>query len=72
MRRRTIVILLVIAGFALQGVAFLAFGAPLGTPSGSDFSNPRVPFASLIFVVGVALVFLSVIAYELIGAKRDE
>lgn len=72
MTRRTVVIGLVVAGFALQGLSFLAFGASLGTPTSPDFSNPRVPFASLIFAVGITLVFLSFIAYELMPGKTEE
>ena len=65
-RRSTWAIGLVILGFALQGISYAVLSAPLGIPISEAFSNPRVPFAPLIFVIGVALVFLAAVVYELL------
>lgn len=66
MRRRTLFavvlglgILLAVAGFALS--------APIGPPESPRYSDPRVDFAPLIFVVGVILTFSSAVVYELVG-----
>lgn len=72
MSRRAVVTLLAAAGLVLQGLSFFVFSSSLATPTSPDFSNPRVPFASLIFVVGVALVFLSFVVYELLPGEKDE
>jgi predicted MFS family arabinose efflux permease len=54
----------------LLGVAFAATGfslaAPVGVPTSSVFSEPRVEFAPAIFILGVVFAFLSAVAYELI------
>lgn len=71
MSRTAVAIVLVILGFALQGVSFLAFGASLGNPTSPDFSDPRVPFASLIFIVGILFVFLAFIVYELMPERKE-
>lgn len=55
-----------LAGLALAAVSYLAMAAPLGNPVNEAYSNPRVPFAALLFVLGVALVFFSAIVYELL------
>ena len=49
---------LAVAGF------FLA--APIGPTSSPVISNPRLPFAPGIFVLGVMLIFISAVVYELI------
>ena len=72
MSRRALVVVLVVAGFALQALSFFVFGASLGTPTSPDFGNPRVPFASVFFVVGVTLVFLSFVTYELMPGESKE
>lgn len=64
-------ILLVIAGFALQGVSYFFLAAPLGVPTSEAFSNPRVPFAPALFVLGVMLVFIAAVVYELLPDRRD-
>jgi hypothetical protein len=57
---------MVVLGFALQGISYVVLAAPLGIPTSEFYSNPRVPFAPLIFVIGVALVFLAAVVYELL------
>lgn len=64
--RRSIVIVMVAVGFVLQGVAFFFLAAPLGQPTSVRFSEPRLPFAPVVFVLGVMLVFSAALVYELL------
>lgn len=64
-------LLLVIGGFALQGVSYFFLAAPLGIPTNEAFSNPRVPFAAGLFVLGVMLVFIAAVVYELLPGRRE-
>jgi uncharacterized membrane protein len=63
--RTTLTLFLVIAGFALQAISYFFLAAPLGIPVNEAFSNPRVPYAAGLFVLGVMLVFLAAVVYEL-------
>jgi uncharacterized membrane protein len=65
-------VLMIVLGFVLQAVSYFYLAAPLGIPTGPAFSEPRVPFAPLIFIVGVMLVFLAAVVYELIPDKRAQ
>lgn len=64
-------LLLVIGGFALQAVSYLLLAAPLGIPVSEAFSNPRVPFAGGLFIIGVMLVFIAAVVYELLPGRRQ-
>jgi hypothetical protein len=70
--RGAIAILMVIGGFALQAISYFGLTAPLGIPTSPVFSNPRVPFAPTLFIVGVMLVFLAAVVYELLPEKGDK
>lgn len=72
MARRTITLAMVAAGFALQAVSYFRLAAKIGIPTSPAFSNPRVPYAGLIFVAGVVLVFLAVVVYELLPEKKRD
>ena len=63
--RLTLSLFTLIFGVVLGLVSYFLLAAPLGTPTHEGFSNPQVPFAATIFVVSVALVFLSFLVYEL-------
>ncbi len=63
-------LLMVVLGFALQFVSYFYLAAPLGVSSSPAYSDPRVPFAPLIFIIGVMLVFLAAVVYELIPDKQ--
>ncbi len=63
--------LMVVGGFAIQFVSYFMLAAPLGVPTGPEFSDPRVPFAPLIFVLGVMLVFLGAVVYELLPDREE-
>jgi hypothetical protein len=71
MRRTIIVVGMVVVGFALQTVTFLFLAAPLGTPSDVGFSEPRVPFAPALFILGVVLVFAAALVYELTPDREE-
>lgn len=69
-RRSMWAIIMVVLGFALQGISYFILSAPLGIPTSEVYSNPRVPFAPLIFVIGVAMVFLAAAVYELLPEQK--
>lgn len=71
-RRKRITLLMVLGGFAIQGIAYFLLAAPLGRSTNASFSNPRVPFAPLIFIIGVVLVFVAAVVYELMPQQPDE
>ena len=60
---------MVMAGFALQGRSNFYLAAPLGDPTSEVFSNPGVPYAPLFSILGVMLVFLAAVVYELLPDK---
>ncbi len=72
MSRRTITLAMVAAGFALQAVSYFLLAARIGVPTSPAFSNPRLPYAALLFVVGVVLVFLAAVVYELLPERKRD
>ncbi|MFQ5880796.1 MAG: hypothetical protein ACE5IZ_11580 [Dehalococcoidia bacterium] len=68
--RTVLMLLFVIGGFALQAVSYFFLAAPLDLATNEAFSNPRVPFAAGLFILGVMLVFLGAVVYELVPGKR--
>lgn len=60
---------IVMVGFALQAVSYFFLAAPLGISTNESFSNPRMPYASALFIVGVMVVFLAAVIYELLPDK---
>jgi len=67
--RTTLTLLLIVVGFGLQVVSYFFLAAPWGIPSSPAYSNPRVPFAPTIFILGVMLVFLAAVVYELLPER---
>ncbi len=66
MSRHKLFFLITLAcGLALAVLGF-ALAAPIGSPDGPAISNPRMEFAPLVFVVGIALIFSSAVVYELV------
>ncbi|MBI4340570.1 MAG: hypothetical protein HY680_11565, partial [Chloroflexi bacterium] len=53
--RVTVSLVCLVAGLALAAVSYLALAAPLGLPRTEAYSNPRVPFAAGLFVIGIVL-----------------
>ncbi len=72
MTRKRIVWLMVIGGFALQVIAYLFLAAPIGSPTGPEFSQPRLLGAPIVFICGVLLVFLSAVVYELLPPRAGD
>jgi hypothetical protein len=70
-QRALMALMVLAAGVALMIVSYFLLATPWGFPPESeDFSNPRVVFAPLIFIVGVIMVFGSAIVYELWPERR--
>lgn len=67
--RTRLVLLMVAVGFALQILSYFFLAAPLGVPHDPSFSNPRLPFAPVLFILGVMLVFLAAVVYELLPER---
>ena len=63
--RKTLTLLCLLAGIGLASVSF--FMAIPGDPFGS---TPKIPFASVFFIVGIMVAFLSAVVYELTPVKR--
>ncbi len=59
-------------GVVLAVVSYFGLAAPLGTPTDEGFSNPNVQFATTFFVVGVTLIFVSALVYELLPEKWEQ
>lgn len=71
MRRRVITWVTIGVGTALVVVGYFVLAAPWGA-SGVDNSNPRMQFAPLLVVLGIALVFASAVVYELLSDRRKQ
>lgn len=72
MSRRTILTLaMIVGGLAIMIVSYFLWAAPWGfPPSSEEHSNPRIEFAPAWFVLGVVLVFMSAVVYELLPDKE--
>lgn len=68
--RGLLTLLMIVLGFALQAASYFYLAAPLGIPSSPAYSDPRLPFAPLIFIIGVMLVFLAAVVYEVMPDKQ--
>lgn len=64
MRRITLSALTLLAGVVLVVLGFF-LSAPIGPTTEPVYSNPKLDFAPLMFVVGVVLMAGSAIVYEL-------
>ncbi len=60
--------LTLLVGLALTVIGFL-LAAPIGPTTSPVISNPRLPFAPTLFVLGIMLVFGSAVVYELFPDK---
>lgn len=68
--RRLLAGAMVVGGLILMAVSYLGLAAPWGFPPSAEFfSNPVVPFAPGIFVIGVLIFFLAAVAYELVPGE---
>ncbi len=69
--RKTIFWLTLLAGLALAVVGFL-LAAPIGPTLSPAISNPRLPFAPTLFLLGIMLLFGSAVVYELVSGKSGK
>ncbi len=69
--RRTLTILMVVAGLALMAISYFGLAAPWGASS-VDNADPRMDFAGLVFIVGVLLTFSAALVYELLPDRPDD
>ena len=60
----------------LLGIVLAALGialsAPIGPTESPVYSNPRVDFAPLMFVLGITLMFGSAVVYEIVPDRWDK
>jgi hypothetical protein len=63
--RKTLTLICLLSGIGLALASFI-----LAIPSEPLGSAPKVPFASVFFIVGVMLAFLSAVVYELTPDRR--
>ena len=71
--RKLLMIHFLIIGFAIQVVSYFLMAAPWGFPPRDvSYSNPVVPFAPMVFIGGILIVFMGVLVYELLPSGRDE
>lgn len=68
--RGMLAILMVIGGFLLQAVTYFFLAAPWGVPASAAQSDPRLPFAPVLFILGILLVFLAAVVYELLPEQE--
>ena len=69
MRRRTALFVSTLALGLMLAVLGIMLSAPIGPTSSPVYSNPRVDFAPLMFVLGVTLMFASAVVYEITPDK---
>lgn len=62
--RKAMFLLTLLGGLALAVTGFM-LSAPLGPTTSSVISDPKLPFAPALFVLGIILLFLSAVVYEL-------
>jgi hypothetical protein len=62
---------MVLVGFALQVVSYFFLATPIGNPTSPAFSNPRLPYAPVLFILGVMIVFLAAVVYELLPERAE-
>ena len=72
MMRTPIALLMLLGGIALVVVSYFFLAAPLMLPASPVASNPRLLFAPGIFILGIMLMFLSAVAYELIPEQSGQ
>lgn len=67
--RGLVALLILVAGVALAVVSYFLLAAPLGPPIGPEYSTSRMLGAPAIFILGIMLVFLSAVVYELLPER---
>ena len=69
--RKNMFILTLLVGLALAVIGFL-MSAPVGPTLSPVVSNPRLPFAPTLFILGIVVVFASAVVYELVPDKKEK
>lgn len=70
-RRTALFVSTLLVGLVLA-VLGVALSAPIGPVESPVYSNPRVEFAPLMFVLGITLMFGSAVVYEIVPDKWDK
>lgn len=71
MSRSTWMFHLIVIGFVVQAASYFLLATPWGfPPNGIDHSDPRLPFAPLLFLLGVVLVLLGALVYEILPERQ--
>lgn len=68
--RKRMFFLTLLVGLGLAVIGFF-LSAPIGPTSSPVISNPILPFAPTLFVLGVMLLFASAVVYELFPSRSD-
>lgn len=68
--RRTLTIVFLVGGLVLMVVSYFFLAAPWGA-SGVKFSNPRLPFAATLFLIGILAAVGSAVVYEVFPDKSE-
>jgi len=68
---RTLFLVTILFGLALAAIGLL-LAPPVGPATTPAISNPRMPFAAGVFTLGVMIMFLSAVVYELVPSERRE
>ncbi len=69
-RRTKLFVFTLLMGLVLT-ILGVALSAPVGPTSGPEYSDPRVEYAPLMFVLGITIMFGSAVVYELAPEKRE-
>lgn len=70
--RRFLAVLFIFVGAAIMIASYFYFAAPWGFPPSSvDHSNPIVPFAPGLFIIGFLVLFLSAVVYEILPERSE-
>lgn len=68
--RNMVAYIMLAIGSLLLVLSYFFLAAPWGFPPGSvEFSDPRIPFAPTLFILGGVIMWLAAIVFE-IGPKR--
>ena len=69
--RRSLTIGMIATGLALMIISYFVLAAPWGADSVAN-SDPRMPFAPLVYVLGVVMAFGSALVYEMLPDRDGE
>lgn len=71
--RKLLMIHLLVIGAVITVATYLLLAAPWGFPPDNEsFSNPRLDFAPVLFILGIVMMFSGVLVYELLPESKPE